>query len=416
MKIGMNPQMKLLKLLKNYKYFALKFCPVLLILIIILFSIACEDKIPSRNINQNILEFSEKALSEDKLETKRVDSKFRTGGDSYLFIGKDETVTTRSLMKFTSMNTLPDTIDQVLELKLTLYTHKILPVDTSNHEPGDKIKLWLVKNTDQLKWQEDEWDYNLQNPIDYENLEKDLIATIDMSDDDTNSVQLPESLITFWNDSTNSEGGLILESDEQNGNKYHRIYSSDASSKKPLIYTKYVVEDDTLEKSFYPTDDITFSIGKDVIEKRDYLNVSEMYNDAIFVKFDMSDLMHEPDSNTWVPEARLKLYVNDEKTNNFNDKYYLYFTILDTVDLHENYIYDKNIYHSSIAVGTGDSVVVFNMESPIQSFVSSNTDNYGILIWPDSFSNDVANISFFGDDAEEGKKPVLKVLFAREEK
>ncbi len=410
MKIGKKSQMKLLKLLKKFKKGHLKFSLSALIFFLIAFGISCEDKVPSQIVNNNILNFSEITISNEKLEVSKKNSRYNIGRDGSLFFGENEDVKTYSILKFTGMNLIPDTLDEVLDLKLTLYMNKTLPVDTTDN--NNYINIWRINNLDGISWSEDDW----TNSINFENLEKELLTTYHIDNNDTCEIVLDTSLVRFWTDSLNSEGGIILESDVNNGSIFQSVYSIDNTTKKPVIYVNYRVEEDTTEGYYNPTDDVTFSFDKKPDEIRDFLAVSEVYEEAIFLKFDVKDLMADPDSNVFIPEARLKLYIDQTNTKNYQDNIYLNYALLDTNDYYENYLYDNPVAISGISVGYEDSIAIFDIKSTVQTFISTNSENMGMLIWSAAITNDMSSISFFGQDADSSKRPELKVLFAKEEK
>lgn len=406
--------MKLLRLLIHWSKFILKTCYPFLFLFV--FFVSCEDKLPTRTLDESILSFSEQTLSGETLQIRKEKSRYKTGADGSLYFGENEDLKMISLLKFTDMNTLPDTLDEILELKLTLYSNKILPVDTTQ-ENRNSVNIYLVKSP--LIWSEDETTFDINNPLEFDNLEKELLTTYYIGEQDTCEVDLlglSENIATFWMDSTNSESGIILEGGLQNMHNFQSIFSRNTGSMEPEINIRYVVAEDTTEKNYIPSDDLSIPINKNEGAERNFWSVSQTYNEVLLLNFDLHDLMSSPDSNVYIPEAKLKLRIDPEHTNNFSDKIYLYLSLLDTADYYEDYLYDISSAGNGVAVDVDDSLAVIPINDKIQDFISGYRENLGIVIWAAYSTNDMSVISFFDNEADPSRRPELKVLFAKEEK
>jgi hypothetical protein len=415
MKIGKNPLMKLLKLLKNFRKKSSQIALSPVIFFLIIFGLSCEDKIPLQSVKDNILTFAEKSLSGDQLLVEKKAAKYPVGTDGSLFFGEDDNLRTCSLLKFTGMSAIPDTIDEIINSTLTLYINRALPVDT-NLTDDNYVNIYLIKSVENFSWSEDDWNYTIDNPVEYDNLDKELLTTYHIGEQDTCIIDLPESLIHFWTDSLHAEGGILLEGDSRNNGRFQRLYSTNNTSLAPVIHTEYILEADTISKYYIPTDDVSFSIEKNGAESRDFLSVSEMYGEALFIKFDVADMLDNPDSNIYIPEARLKLHIDKEKSENWQDYLYLNYTIVDTNEYYPEYIYDNQSPYDYILIAKEDSSVVLNLRSPVQHYTTSGLENYGILLWMRPVSHDMAFLSFYDKTALQGLKPELRVLFAKEER
>ncbi|MBN2281282.1 MAG: hypothetical protein JXQ65_11950 [Candidatus Marinimicrobia bacterium] len=408
--------MKLLKLLNRFSNSFLKIGYSLIILTFFIHS--CEDKIPTKSVDENILHFSEATLQGDQLTVVKEHSKYATGNDSYLFIGETSDFQSVALIKFPDFETLPDSVagEAVFQLGLTLYPSENLPVDT-NDTDANYINIFLVKSP--LDWDEDETTFNVDNPLD-EALEKEFITRFFIGEEDTCTIDLLEhkdKFIPFWYDSTNASSGLLIEGDPENGNHIQRLYSHNNSGKEPTLKIQWAIEDDTTSKTYTPDDDLSIFFNKNSGEDRSqFLSVSEAYNEILRIDFSINDLMEVTDSNIYVPEARLKLHVDLENSVYFNENIYLYLALLDTNEYYDEYLYDITSSDNGVVLTPNDSVAVFTLSSDIQNYFRGTQDNLGMVIWSAYKTNDMAQIRFFGQEAEDTLKPKLQVLFAKEER
>ena len=414
MKIGKNLLMKLLELLKIFSNGILRISYPLIILTLLLTS--CEDKLPTKSVDNSILTFTSVELNGDDFELTKVYSRYASGKDGYLFFGENEDIKTISLLRFTSFEAVTDTLDEILELNLTFYTSDNLPIDT-NAIDDNYVNIWLIKS--QLDWKEEEATFNIDSPLDLDNLEKELITKYHIGDQDTCIIDLleyKEKFVPFWLDSTNAAAGIILEGTSENLENIQRLYSKNSINKEPRFNINYRVEEDTLSKIYIPNDDMTIVINKNSEEDRSgFLSASEAYNEAITLNLSINDLMAVTDSNVYVAEASLKLHIDQENSEYFNENFYMYIALLDTSEYYDEYLYDITASDNGVAVEPDDSIAVFHLSSDIQRYFSGQQENFGMVIWSALQSNDMSQIRFFGSDAEEvSLQPELKVLFAKE--
>jgi hypothetical protein len=407
--------MKLQKLLRTFENLLIrKFIFSSFLILFVLFAFSCEDKIPSKSIDETILNFTEKSVSGELLSVEKQDAKYFATKDLNLFVGENEEFKSYALLKFSDMASLSDTLD-VLDVKLTLYTNYTLPFDTTITD-DNWINVYLLMGNPGMPWSESDWDYSMKNPMDVASWDKKLITTYHIGESDTFEVDLPDSLVAYWSDSLNVEAGLLLEGTSENGNRIQKFYSSNSSTKNPMISAQYIASDDSVTKYYEPSDDVTVFENKQIGEPRNNLTISEMYNEALFVKFDMADMINDPDSNVYVPEARLKLYVDLENSQLYDDYLMLNYSLIDTNEYYPEYIYDNQTADDYILLGYKDSVVTFDFHSPVQQYTTFGLENNGILIWMRYSSNDISNIQFFDENADPSLRPELKVLFAKEER
>ena len=347
--------MKLQTLLRNSRDgFLNKILLNSLVFSFIFFGVACEDKIPSKSVDDNILHFSEASVSGNKLTTEKVDAKYFIASDANLYVGENDEVKSYALLKFAGMNALPDTIDEVLEAKLTLYMNYTLPYDTLVTD-DNWINVYLIKGDGGVSWSDSDWNYDMNEQFDVAVLDKVFLTKYHIGNQDTCEIELPDSIVTFWTDSLNSEGGLLLEGTSDNEERIQKIYSSNNSIKNPIVYSHYIVDGDTVEKYYTPSSDVTIFENKNQADERDCLSISEMYNEAIFVKFDIADLIDDPDSNVYVPEARLKLHVDLNNSKLYDDYLMLNYSLIDTNEYYPEYIYDNQSPNDYMLLGYKDT-------------------------------------------------------------
>ncbi len=407
--------MKLLKSLTNLNNGILKF--INFFLVSIFFFAACENKLPTKNSDTNILTFDSIKVGADKLQFSSKSATYYTGKDGKLYIGENEQLKTVSLMKFPTMQYLPDTLEKVLDLTLSLVTSEGLPIDT-NVQNNNKLNLYLIDEP--VDWTEEETTYNINNLFSFETMNKiPLLKNIELGSQDTCVIDLLEAdfdLVNHWLDSTNAEGGLILElvKDGAASHQFQSIYSSNSVA-PPEIYVNYINGGDTIDVGYEPNDDLTAPARFNNSEMESW-SVSEIYNKALLLNFDLGELFNPVDSNIYIPEAQLKLHIDADLTENYSDNFGLYVSLIDTNNYYDDYIYDISQTSDAIVVNPEDSVVVIDMDMKLQGYVSGYRDNYGIAIWASYLSNDIAKVTFLGNDAEENLKPELKVLYAKEEK
>ena len=411
MKIGKNPPMKSLELLKSFSNLRISYP----LIILTLFLTSCDDKLPTKSVGENILTYSEATLTGSDFEVTKVHSKYATGKDGVLYFGENDDFKTVSLLRFTSFEGVTDTLDEILALNLTLYSNGSLPIDT-NRVDNNYVNIWLVKSA--LDWEEEDATFNIENPLDLDNLDKVLITRYNIGEQDTCVIDLFEfkdEFVPFWLDSTNAAAGIILEGDIENSENIQKLYSVNSSGREPRFSIDYRVEEDTLSRIYIPADDLTIYMDKNSEEDRsEFLSTSEAFNEAIMVNFNINDIMSVTDSNVYIPEAKLKLHVDSENSIYFNDNIYLYLALLDTADYYDEYLYDITGSDNGVMVEPGDSIAVFTISSDLQRYFSGQQDNFGMVIWSAFKTNDMSQIKFFGEDAEEGLKPELKVLLVKE--
>ena len=402
--------MKLLELLRNFSNLEISYP----LIILTLFLTSCDDKLPTKSVDNSILTYSQSTLTGSDFDVTKVRSKYAAGKDGNLFFGENDEIKAISLVRFTSFEYVPDTLDEVLDLNLTLYVDDNLPIDTNNVD-NNYVNIYLVKT--QLDWEEEDATFNMENPLYLDNIEKELIARYLIGDQDTCIIDLMEykdKFIPFWLDSIDAASGIILEGDDENGENIQRIYSMNSSGREPRFSIDYRVEEDTLSKIYIPNDDITICFDKKDEDRSGFLSISEAYNEAVTVNFSINDLMSVTDSNVYVPEAKLKLYIDRENSEFLQDDIYLYMALLDTADYYDEYLYDITASDNGLLVEPDDSVAVFTLSSDIQTYFAGYQENFGMIIWSAFKSNDMSQIRFFDNNAEEGLKPELKVLFAKE--
>ncbi len=412
MKTGKKLLMRSLRLLTKFNKLSWKII-FLLILFIGLF-LNCEDKIPTQTVDSNILEYSQKEMDAEDMEIRTVISNYNLSSESELYFGEDDNIKSLTIMKFRDFLVLPDTIDEVLDFSLIFYPKESLPVDTSD-EDNNYVNIWMV--TSPLDWSEDETTFDMDNPLDFENLEKEPVAEQYLiGAQDTCEIDLHESLFYNLMDSATVEAGFVFTGDPANGDNFQSIHSRNTSDHEPRIHFRYVVNDDTTDRTYRATDDLTVTTRKNQAEENDQLLVSQSFNEAVLLNFDLDDLWESPDSNVYIPEARLKLHINRAECIDYNDDFYLYITLLDTADYYADYLYDIASSTNGVKIGVDDSVAVINIRSELQSITTGYNKNLGMILWSAHSSVDMARFNFYGKDAPTSLQPELKVLFVKEEK
>ena len=418
--IGTNSLMKLLLLSKTYSCFVQpgasrtrNINPMGSILLLLVTAIAlgvagCSEKTPFQQVDEEPLEVRNLTLGSDFISDTVHTVLPSIGSNGRLIIGKDEYVSARALIRFTSHSNLPDTIDQMLHSTLYLYTDSELPYDTLNTQATEIAIYLLESDQQQVNWTED----SLANDFSLDGFDKTLLTTFHYQNWDTLALDFPLAAVEKLHiiDSTDNYG-LLLEPLDTNSHTMQAIYSSENSSFHPYMEIEYIDDGDTATGWMDSDEDITLlrRHSHAAKEHRLYVNNGFAYRSCIRVAIE--DTVRG--KHTIIGVADLRLQIDTSETRLYGENMYLYMTLLDSTEMwmDADFLPSGSQYIASSTVLPGDTELIFKVPSTIQQFTSDYRENYGLMIWPASSNLNISLLSLWANsDPDSSQRPTMNVI------
>ncbi|PIS27330.1 MAG: hypothetical protein COT43_10775 [Candidatus Marinimicrobia bacterium CG08_land_8_20_14_0_20_45_22] len=388
---------------KSIFVFSFLFLPLLLS--------TCDEKMPTLPLEEAPVSFKQyKIESEFMSDTTQVVTP-QIGSSGRLLIGKNEDATAFALLRFETFSTIPDTFENLIDVRLRLISATELPYD-SNSVAGTELVVETLKDSSGItEWTEDSTDFTNFNLNDYTRKECGRFA---YSNYDTFYVPLDTALLTYWEGNPYENYGLVIRQADDAVRSVQTIYSSEASS-YPLIIVRYVEDGDTLTGYVYPADDI--SVVKFAQTNLDLgrLTVSAGIASRAFLKFSVEDTISDP--NEVIASAKLHIKIDATLTQNYGENFYLYLSLLDsTQDWNDpDFTPSTSSYATYVSIGPSDTSIVFLIGSTVQKYTSQYHDNFGVVLWSSTSNSGVSTLSLYSAKASNPDfRPYLEILTMKE--
>jgi len=379
-----------------------------LVLIVLLIIGACEEKIPTLQIDKAPLEFETIIIDADTLNFAQRTIKPSLGKSDILFIGNDEDVHAYTLLKFANLSALPDTLDSLISVSLNLQTyHQFQP-------EGIEIDISISQlNNDGVDpWTEDST--NINN-FDISNYTMNSLAFKTYQETDTLSISLENDLVASWHDSSNKGYTLVLQQMDTCLYSIQAIYSKDGIY-YPWLEVKYLEDGDTSTIKIIPSEDLSILFFKKSENSESHMFINSGRSTYSYIKFHFEGELH--DVNTVIAKANLHLTIDTVQSQLYGENFYLYFNFLDSALLaDQNYNPLYEVYDQYYPVGSTDSVAIIDIKKLIQGVVSEYIDNYGIVIWASPTVLNISTFSFYNASSQNSVniRPYLEILTMKEQ-
>ena len=371
-------------------------------------SLGCSEKMPLQEVDEAPLIVQDLTLGSDFFSDTVHTVLPSIGSNGRLLMGKDEHVSARALVRFTSHSNLPDTVDQWLSSTLYLYTDSELPYDSLNGQSTDIAIYLLESDVVQVNWTED----SLQDNFSLQGFEKTLLTTFRYQNWDTLELDFPTTAVAKMHavDSTNNYG-LLLEPVDTNVHSMQTIYSSENSSFRPYMEIEYIAEGDTATGWMDTDEDITLLSHNSQIgnEHRLYVNNGFAYRSCIRVAIE--DTVRK--EHTIIGVADLHLQIDSVETRLYGENMYLYMTLLDSSEMwmDADFLPSSSQYIASSTVSPGDTELIFKIPSTMQQFTSDYRGNFGLMIWPAASNLNISLLSLRAtSDPDSSQRPTMNVI------
>jgi len=371
----------------------------------------CDEKMPTLPLDVVPVEFNECRIEAESMTDTTQVVTARLGSSGRLLVGKNSNATAFALLRFETFSTIPDTFENLIDVRLRLISATELPYD-SNSVAGTELVVESLKASDITEWVEDSTDYTNFNLNDYTRTEWG--RKFAYSNYDTFYVPLDTALLTYWEGNPYKNYGLVIRQADDAVRTIQTFYSSEASS-YPIILVRYVDGVDTLTGSVYPADDVSVIAFNQTNLNPENLTISAGRASRSFLKFSVENTITDP--NQVIASAKLHIKIDTTLTRNYGENFYLYLNLLDsTQDWNDpDFTPSTSSYKAYAAIEPGDTSVVFLISSTIQSITSQYSENFGVVLWPSTSNVGLSTLSLYGPKASDpALRPYMEILTMKE--
>ena len=373
----------------------------------------CEEKIPILQQKTSLV-FADTSVSDGMISDTTQFIAPKLGSSKLLLTGNNDEVSAYTLLRFDNFNTLPDTLDSVICATLKLFSSTQIPYDSLS-QTNIYVSLFLLKSEGEPNWSEDS-----SSCKDFLIDGFDLIGldSASFTDNDTIEFVLPDTIISYWRDSSITNYGVVIQVTGFAENSMVSFYSRENTSRSPILQVEYRLDEDTVDTkmNFYPTADISIlNFNKTDINSR-YLLISNGQAFRSFLNFDLSSVI--TDKNCVIMEALLHLKIDTTLTKTYGDNIHFYVTLLDSASdwCNPEYFSDINKVETGAYVSEGDTSLTLKISKTIQEYTSGYRDNFGMVLWASPSTLDISVLSLFSSSyPDSSKRPYLEILTMKEE-
>jgi len=186
------------------------------------------------------------------------------------------------------------------------------------------------------------------------------------------------------------------------------------SSEYPVLTAHYQVDEDTLQSTFYPLEDVTIVKPRAVAqEDRDYLSIGRASGLKSILQIDLSSI--PMDSSTIVFKTA-ELFINSTSLDSLND-WEIIAAVLDTGVTVENYWeVDEDEYTIEDETMTGyfeDALLGAQIREYLQGYMTGSYDNFGLKLYMSSLSDPFKTIHLIINSDDESIRPYIKVAYVK---
>ncbi|MDD5764907.1 MAG: hypothetical protein PHW79_01460 [Candidatus Marinimicrobia bacterium] len=365
---------------------------------------------PTLPVDEVPVSFTEFRLESESMSDTTQVVTAQIGSAGRLLIGKNDDATAFALLRFETFSTIPDTFENLIDVRLRLITATELPYD-SNSVAGTELVVESLTASGLTEWTEDSTDFTDFSLDDYTRTEYGRFA---YSNYDTFYVPLDTALLTYWEENPYENYGLVIRQADDAVRTIQSIYSTDASY-YPVIIVRYVDDEDTLSGYVYPAEDVSVIKFADTNLDEEKLIISAGRASRSFLKFSVEDSITDP--NRVIASAKLHVKIDTTLTRNYGEIFYLYLSMLDsTQDWNDpDYTPSTSSYETYAAIESGDTSVVFLIGSTIQNYTSQYSDNFGVVLWPSTSNLGISTLTMYGPKTSDPAfRPYLEILTMKE--
>jgi len=392
--------------------FLLKVILKISFLILFLFSFnSCSEKmpsLPSAEDQTGLNEFRQLTLTGADISGAIKKVPPRLGNNRLLYLGKNNHFRSYSLINFNLVESLPDILDSLIKVKLTLVTESRLSQQT-NVPQLSNCGLWILKGDSAMQWYEDS---THSGNFSLDLLDKHLQQTFRLGAGDTITVTLSNDFITLWQDSTQATLGLLLDMIDPPTDLFQTVYSRE-SEEEPLLEVVYQDQGDTLTEQLNPSADLSIIEVLQLDSDPEYYYLNEAEESCVLINFTLPDTLDDP--NLLIGKARLALQVDTSQTIDYDESLSYYISLMDSTMWYPDFLNTIGSYEAKTTFSPGDTALVFDLENTVQGFISGFRENLGLVIWASNITHDVAILSLYNHNISlDAKKPQLDLLLVKE--
>ncbi len=385
--------------LSNIRHTVTKYNHLLFTLPLLMAIVGCDSTIFDNKIDTilgpvdhvNFLSVSSSAIS-DSTWTKppKRDKQLR------LFIAGFEGYEAVALFRFGKLSALPpDSLIDSLSVQLTL--HNTIGSD----QPSSSILLSMYKN--RVEWFQDS--LVTRRLEDFVPLQEDLIDTTTVlwldggSESVTFSFDIPLSLVKSWDDSSDTNGVIIISEISSN---------FIISSSFPSLQVSYQDSDTTIIETILATSAgyiLSITTGLPLSDpERTYIGGGKAYR-GIY-KFN-SNFLDNISETSKISRAELNISIDNSRSilPNINSSVTgigltLYFSYLDSSSESSN-LFPTPIADSTLAnIPTDGNILSLNITSILQRWVTENSEDLGLVIWSNSEGSQLFRVALYRDGCD----------------
>ena len=329
-----------------------------------------------------------------------------------LFIGGFEGYESAALFRFGKLSALPpDSLIDSLSVQLTVRN------TIGSDQPSSSILLSMYKN--RVEWFQDS--LVTRRLEDFVPLQEDLIDTTTVlwleSDSETVSFSfdIPLSLVQSWDDSSDTNGVIIIS--EMSSNFI-------ISSLFPSLQISYQDSDTTKTENILTTSAgylLSITTGLPLSDpERTYIGGGEAYR-GIY-RFN-SDFLNSISVTSKISRAELNISIDDSRSilPDINSSVTgiglnLYFSYLD-LSSESSSLFPTPISDSALAnIPTDGNILSIDMTNILQRWVSENTEDLELVIWSGSEGSQLFRVALYRDGCDLAVdascvEPVLNVYY-----
>ncbi|MBN1781738.1 DNRLRE domain-containing protein [bacterium] len=314
-----------------------------------------------------------------------------TGTSDYLYFGGLDDIHARTLFLFSGIEDTADIDSAVVKLDIYRILHS-----------GDLPATVNIYEITQA-WESDGMTFGDFD----ESMAGNLIAQVTVQTDTLDSLRfsIDPDLVRTWMDTTGSGSnfGLLLDSDDGVMLQcYSRNVSASVSTGPQILV--YFTGDSTRYPEITEASDDIFIAGSETVHGPGTLILENGIASRIFMTFDLSGFTRDMIING----AKIILTADTTLTLPETDAPTLTACTLDSsAALQDMECNSANVSYGSIENGLG----TVDMTYQIQTMISEQLENYGILIEGTAESSLINRLVFYSTEADSAKKPRLEIYY-----
>lgn len=375
----------------------------------LIISSGCQEKLPTLPYDQPLTDFDTLVVPASLIETRNLIVPGKLGSQSYLYVGQNDWVTAYSLLRFSNLSLLPDTLDTLLSCTLNLYTATSLATDT-NQALNPTIKIGLLQSNTASNWEEDSVS---DKNFDLTSYRITPLTEFDFQISDTVQLDITnfaKAMINDWLDTSKTNYGLILQAANQTETAIGCIYTR-STVYAPTLIVQYIYQGDTLTRTIAAASDVAILKYNSAKINNQRLVLSAGLTGYAFLKVNLDQL--NIDKNWVVGDANLYLYIDSSLSMSYNKSITVYLNMLDSTAWNASDFTTPSTYEASHTLTAGRQILKMNLPRTIQNITSGYSKNFGFVIWLEPSSYNPILYSLY-TTADSARQPYLKLFLMKE--